>query len=83
MAASKKSAEALQKDLSRLDKQIEELEQKLRQYRSNRKKLKAKINEAQGNELIGILEEHEITFEAAKDILASARQIKNEEAEEL
>lgn len=82
MAASKKSAEALQKDLSRLDKQIEGLEQKLRQYRDNRKKLKAKINEAQGNELIGLLEEHEIPFEAAKDILASARQIRNEEAED-
>lgn len=83
MAASKKSAQALQKDLERLDKQISGLEQKLRQYRDSRKKLKAKINEARGSELIGILEEHEIPFEAAKDILASAKQIRDEEAETL
>lgn len=79
MATSKKSVAALQKDLETLDERIEALEQQLRRYRDSRKKLKARIHEVQGSELIGILAQHEIPFEAAKDILASARQIKNEE----
>lgn len=73
MAGGKKDAEALQKDLEGLDKKIEALEKQLRSYKDRRKKLKAKISGVQASELMYILEEREISFEAAKDILASAK----------
>ena len=78
MAVSKKSAEALQKDLSILDKRIEALDQQLRALRDKRKKLRARIAETQASELMVILEEREISFEAAKDILASAKEFRKE-----
>lgn len=72
MATARKSIEALQKDLAAMDKRIEGLEQQLRRYRENRKRLQAKISEAQAAELMGILAQRELSFEEARDILAAA-----------
>lgn len=80
MAAGKKSAEDLSKDLEALDKRIVAQEEQLRRLKDSRRKLRKKISEAQADELMDILETHEIPFEAAKDILARARQA-NEERE--
>lgn len=81
MATAKKSAEALSKDFKKLDERIAGLERQLQRYRAARKKLQAKISEAQANELLGIMEAHEIPFEAAKDILAAAKNFGGKEAE--
>lgn len=79
MAAGKKSAKALEKDLEVLDKRIAAQEEQLRRLKGSRKKLRKKISETQADELMDILETHEIPFEAAKDILARAKQADREE----
>lgn len=81
MATARKSIEALQKDLAAMDKRIEGLEQQLRRYRENRKRLQAKISEAQAAELMGILAQRELSFEEARDILAAANSFYGKEAE--
>lgn len=77
--ATPKSTEALQKDLETLDKRIGGLEQQLRRCRDSRKKLMTRIGEAQTAELMSILAQREISFAAAKDILAAAKLNDGEE----
>ena len=79
MATGKKSAQDLEQDLAALDKRITAQEEQLRRLKDSRKKLRRKISETQAGELMGILETHEIPFEAAKDILARAKQANREE----
>lgn len=81
MAASKKSIASLQKDLAATEKRIKATEELLRRYRESRKKLRAKIKETQAGELLGILEEREMSFEDARDILRTV-SMQNEEDEQ-
>ena len=81
MATARKSIEALQEDLAALDKRIEGLEGQLHRYRENRKRLQAKISEAQAAELMGILAQRELSFEEARDILAAAKNFYQKEDE--
>ncbi len=74
MAAPKKSVEALEKELKAAERRTEAAEEQLRRCREIRKKLRAKLAEAKAGELLNIIETHEIPFEAAKDILAGAKQ---------
>ena len=70
--ASKRSVEALQSSLEAIDARIADREQLLRKDRESRRKLLAQIARAQAEELMGIIEERELTFEDAKGILAAA-----------
>lgn len=73
----------MQENLAAMDKRIAGLEGQLRRYRENRKRLQAKIGEAQAAELMGILAQREISFEEARDILAASKnfyQRKEDEA---
>lgn len=81
MAASKKSAQALEKELEVWDRRVKAAEEQLRRCREGRKRLRAKLAEAQAGELLDIIETHEIPFEAAKDILAAAKNTTEQEEE--
>lgn len=74
MAASKKSVEALEKELETAQRRTQAAEEQLRRCREVRKRLRAKLAEAKAGELLSIIETHELTFEDARDILAAAKQ---------
>lgn len=82
MATAKKSASALQKDLTVLDRRIKTTKDQLSRYQNTRKKLVAKINAAQASELMSIMAENEIPFESAKGILAAAKKMEDGEVEQ-
>lgn len=59
---------------ARLEKKIAELEQQVKLLRQQRRELRERENEARGLEIIGIIEESEISFDDAKDLLARAKE---------
>lgn len=73
MAKKQRPAEELAKAGLRLEKKIAELEQQLRQLKQQRKELRDKEDEARALEIIGIIEDSEISFEDAKQILSDAK----------
>jgi len=72
MAVNKKTVIELKKDLETLDQTIENNIKKINKLRQKRQTLKNKIDTMGLFEIKGLLDERNITYEQAKDILNKA-----------
>lgn len=75
MAAKRKTTAEMKAELETLDQRIEESTKKLAKLRQTRQAMKEKIDNAELFEIKGLLEERQITFEQAKDILNKANPV--------
>lgn len=75
MAAKRKTTAEMKAELETLDQRIEESTKKLAKLRQTRQALKEKIDNAELFEIKGLLDERQITFEQAKDILNKANPV--------
>lgn len=78
MTKKQRSAADLAAAGARLEKKIAELEQQVKLLRQQRRELREKENEMRGLEIIGIIEDSEISFDDAKDLLARAKEQRKE-----
>lgn len=75
--AKKKSIEEMKAELAALDQRIEDSTKKLAKLRQSRQTLKSKIDTAELFEIKGLLDERQLTYEQAKDILNKANPVLN------
>lgn len=78
MAKKQRCAAELAAAGERLEKKISDLEQQVKLLKQQRRELREKENEARGLEIIGIIEDSEISFDDAKDLLARAKEQRKE-----
>ena len=77
MTKKKKSIEEMKADLTALDQKIEDSTKKLAKLRQSRQSLKDTIDTAELFEIKGLLDEKQLTYEQAKDILNQANPVLN------
>ncbi len=75
--AKKKTIEEMKAELAALDKRIEDSTKKLAKLRQSRQALKGEIDTAELFEIKGLLDERQLTYEQAKDILNKANPVLN------
>ena len=75
--AKKKSIEEMKAELAALDQRIEDGTKKLAKLRQSRQTLKSEIDTAELFEIKGLLDERQLTYEQAKDILNKANPVLN------
>jgi septal ring factor EnvC (AmiA/AmiB activator) len=73
--AKKKSIEEMKAELAALDQRIEDGTKKLAKLRQSRQTLKSEIDTAELFEIKGLLDERQLTYEQAKDILNKANPV--------
>ncbi len=77
MAKKKKTIEEMKAELDALDQKIEDSMKKLAKLRQSRQSLKETIDTAELFEIKGLLDEKQLTYEQAKDILNQANPVLN------
>lgn len=77
MAKKKKTIEEMKAELDALDQKIEDSTKKLAKLRQSRQSLKETIDTAELFEIKGLLDEKQLTYEQAKDILNQANPVLN------
>lgn len=75
MAKKKKTIEEMKAELGALDQKIEDSMKKLAKLRQSRQSLKETIDTAELFEIKGLLDEKQLTYEQAKDILNQANPV--------
>lgn len=75
MAKKKKTIEEMKAELDALDQKIEDSMKKLAKLRQSRQSLKETIDTAELFEIKGLLDEKQLTYEQAKDILNQANPV--------
>ena len=77
MAKKKKTIEEMKAELDALDQKIEDSTKKLAKLRQSRQSLKESIDTAELFKIKGLLDEKQLTYEQAKDILNQANPVLN------
>lgn len=77
MAKRKKSIDEMKAELDALDQKIEDGAKRLAKLRQSRQSLKETIDTAELFEIKGLLDEKQLTYEQAKDILNQANPVLN------
>ncbi len=75
MAKKKKTIEEMKAELDALDQKIEDSMKKLAKLRQSRQSLKETIDTAELFEIKGLLDEKQLTYEQAKDIINQANPV--------
>lgn len=77
MTRKKKSIKDLKAELAALDQRIEDSTKKLAKLRQTRQVLETEIDTAELFEIKGLLNERQLTYEQAKDILNKTNPVLN------
>lgn len=73
--AEKRSIASLQQELAQLDKRIDAHAKKLQTLKKQRQQLKERVDKAKAFEILGILDQRNISFEDAAQILRSQNPV--------
>lgn len=79
----KRSISSLQQELSQLDKRIDAQQKKLLTMKKQRQQLRERVDKAKAFEILGILDQRNISFEDAAQILRSQNPVLDAGIEEV